>query len=224
MPRDNHPRERQARKLARKQGKTAPYDRILIVCEGSKTEPHYFEEIRQDLRAPTANICILPSQLGTNPLQVVKYAKQLFEKGDSLQNVHPRAFEKVYAVFDRDEHRNYYDALSYAATLDGKLKNDDRKKIPFQAIASVPNFELWLLLHFEDIRHTLHRDEVIDHLKSYLVGYEKGRGGYFARTKHLLPTALGRASQLALTNTAYDGAAPYTDVGKLVDLLTELKK
>lgn len=223
MAQDNHPRERQAKKLARKLGNRAPYDRILIVCEGSKTEPLYFGDIRQHFSLSTANINVLRSPLGTDPMQVVKGAKNLFEKGSHSPYIRPRAFDTVYAVFDRDEHQNYHAALSYADTLDGKLKNNEKKEIPFKAIASVPNFEIWLLLHFEDIRHALHRDEVITRLKQHLTGYEKGQGGYFARTKHLLQTALDRANRLAQANTAHDGQAPYTDVGKLVSLLSKFK-
>lgn len=223
MARENHPRERQAKKLARKLGRRAPHDRILIVCEGGKTEPLYLNEIRQYYRLPTANIKVLQSLQGTDPMHVVKSAKDLFEQGDYSSNIRARAFEKVYAVFDRDDFNNYHDALIYAKSLDKKLKNDDRKKIRFEAVASVPNFELWLLLHFEDVKHAIHRDEAVKRLKQYLTGYDKGQGGHFARTKDFLATAIDRADKLAQANNAHDGKASYTDVGKLVKFLTTLK-
>lgn len=223
MGRDNQPKHRQAKQIARKQGKRQPYDRILIVCEGSKTEPLYFEEIRQHYWLPATHINVLQSQLGTDPLNVVRSAKDLFENGNPYSNIRPRAFEKVYAIFDRDDHSHYHDALRHADDLNDTLKNDDKRNITFKAIASVPNFELWLLLHFEDIQHALHRDDVIDRLKQHLTGYEKGQGGHFARTKHLLSTALDRAHRLTQANNAYNGEASYTDVGKLVKLLTTLK-
>lgn len=47
MARDNSPKERQRQQLERKLARRASYDRILIVSEGSKTEPNYFGEIRQ---------------------------------------------------------------------------------------------------------------------------------------------------------------------------------
>lgn len=222
MARDNHPRQRQAQKLARKKGKRAPYERILIVCEGSKTEPLYFKEIRQHYRLQTANIKILPSKQGTDPLHVVKSAKDLFEKGD-YPSILPGAFEKVYAVFDRDEHKHYHDALKYAENLNDKLRNDEKSLISFEAIASVPNFEIWLLLHFEDIQHALRRNEVIDRLKKHLTEYQKGQGGHFALTKNFLHKALDRADKLTKANNAYDVEASYTDVGKLVERLTTLK-
>ncbi len=45
MGRDNHPRNRQKRHLERKEAITQQFERILIVSEGSKTEPNYFSEI-----------------------------------------------------------------------------------------------------------------------------------------------------------------------------------
>ena len=140
MLRDRHPRARQAKKLARKQGTRLPYKRILIVCEGSKTEPLYLNSIRKQLRIPTAYIDVIPSTFGTEPRQIVDYAEAKF--------VEARNFDLVVAVFDRDQHLTYNDALIRAAVLDQKFKNDDCKVVSFKAVASVPCFELWLLLHF----------------------------------------------------------------------------
>ena len=74
MARDNSPKERQRQQLERKLARRASYDRILIVSEGSKTEPNYFGEIRQAYRLHTANVEVRPSELGTAPIQVVQYA------------------------------------------------------------------------------------------------------------------------------------------------------
>jgi RloB-like protein len=95
--------------------------------------------------------------LGTAPLQVVRYAKELFENGDLHKGIRPKSFDQVYVVFDRDGHHTYFNALKVAESLDGKLRNDDRQPVRFRAVASIPNFELWLLLHYEDIHHPLHR-------------------------------------------------------------------
>ncbi len=152
MGKDNTPRVRQAKDLIRKKGRRAPYDRILIVCEGSKTEPNYFNEIKQFYRLHTANVEVQHSSLGTCPLQVVKSAEELFLKGNSGKGIQKLAFEKVYAVFDRDEHEEYFNARNKAKALNSKLKNDLGKKVKFIAITSVPCFELWLLLHFEDVQ------------------------------------------------------------------------
>jgi hypothetical protein len=65
MVRDNSPEERQKRQLARKLARRASYDRILIVSEGSRTEPNYFREIRKAFRLHTANVQVQPSDLGS---------------------------------------------------------------------------------------------------------------------------------------------------------------
>ena len=142
MVRDNSPKVRQRKQLERKRAKRAGYDRILIVSEGSKTEPNYFNEIRVDCRLQTANVEIHPGKLGTEPRDVVRYAQQLFEKGDQAKGIQAKAFEKIYVVFDRDEHRTYFEALDYVESLDGRLRNDIRQAVSFQVIASIPYFEL----------------------------------------------------------------------------------
>jgi hypothetical protein len=223
MGKDNQPKVRQAVQLARRQGRRAPCDRILIVSEGSKTEPLYLGELRADYRLPTANVQVHPGRFGTTPLQVVEYAEHLFVIGDETKDIQPRAFEQIYAVFDRDDHDTYHNALAKAAALDGKLRNDLKQPVRFTAIASVPCFELWLLLHFEDVLAPLHRTEVYQRLRSYLPDYNKGQHGHYANTKARLADAMQRAEHLALLTNAYDGVAPYTDLHRLVHLLTTLK-
>jgi hypothetical protein len=224
MARDNHPRVRQAYKLTRKQGKIAPADRVLIVSEGSKTEPFYFEEIRKALRLPTANIRVTPSDYGTCPLQVVKFAKDLFSSGNKNLNIRPKVFEKVYAVFDRDDHEKYHEALTLSQSYnEKKLRNDQNRVIEFKAIPSVPNFELWFLLHFEDCRAAMHRTEVVDKLKVHLPEYEKGQGAHYQSTKKFIPRAKDNAIFLAKNNSSWDGNELYTDIHVLVEKLTGLK-
>ncbi|MFZ5560732.1 MAG: hypothetical protein ACOY41_04260 [Pseudomonadota bacterium] len=53
MGRDNQPRDRQLARKVRKAASRASYARILIVTEGSKTEPLYLEEIRVAYRLTT---------------------------------------------------------------------------------------------------------------------------------------------------------------------------
>ncbi len=208
MGADHQPKERQQRELARKQGRRASYDRILIVSEGSQTEPNYFREIRTAFRLHTANVAVQPSDFGTDPLSVVHYAKSLFEQGDAHKSLRPRAFEQVYAVFDRADHRTYFDALRLAESLDGKLRTDTRQPVCFKAIASVPSFELWLLLHYEEIQTPIHRDEVMQRLKRHIPGYDKGASGTFALTRDRLSTATERARGLAARFSAYTDPEP----------------
>lgn len=223
MGRDNQAKDRQLRRKAAREARRASYARILIVTEGSKTEPLYLEEIRAAHQLHSANVEVQLGQLGTAPIQVVRYAQQLFEEGDLYKGIRPKSFDQVYAVFDRDAHDSYFNALSLAQSLDGKLRNDERRPVSFKAIASVPNFELWLLLHYEDIQAPIHRDDVMDRLKQHIPGYDKGAGGAFATTRDRLETATQRAHALAAKFNAYTAPEPFTALHELVMLLTTLR-
>jgi hypothetical protein len=223
MARDNSPKIRQRAHLARKQNQRASYDRVLIVSEGSKTEPLYFKEIKNTYRLRTANVEVHPCALGTEPIQVVRYAEQLFEKGVPHKRVRAKGFEKVFAIFDRDDHQSYFDALKIAESLDRKLRNDANQHVSFRAIASVPCFELWLLLHFEDVHHLLHRDEILRRLKQHMPSYSKGAGQSFAATKQCLNLAAQRAKNLNTLSSAFDDTMPSTAIVDLVTLLVELE-
>jgi DNA-binding transcriptional ArsR family regulator len=79
MGKDGQPKHRQAaRELLRRKAQRQPAERLLIVCEGSKTEPLYLGEIRQQLRLPSANVQVQPAAYGTEPLRIVEYAERLF--------------------------------------------------------------------------------------------------------------------------------------------------
>jgi hypothetical protein len=210
-----HRRARSGRDLRSKAPKRPLYPRVLIVCEGARTEVNYFEEIRQEARLPTVNLRVIHSPLGTEPQQIVQGAEEEFLKS--------KAFEKVYAVFDRDKHLTYANAIAMAEARDGKLKNDEKKLLSFEAIASVPCFELWLLLHFVNIRAPMHRHVALAQLQQHLVGYQKGNNGTYAATSANLAVATQRATVLKQQFSRLPGTDPYTDVHELVDVLSKLK-
>jgi hypothetical protein len=207
-----------ARDLRRGLPTREPYDRILIVCEGKKTEPNYFHEIRQEGRISTVHICISPSQLGTQPLQVVNSAVALFHEKK-------RAFEKVFAVFDRDDHSTYNNAINRAESLssNGDLINDEGKQATFKAIVSVPCFELWLLLHYANIQSYFHRREILHQLQTHITNYEKGQNGLYKLTQDFLPKATERAENLRNRFSCLPGEEAYTDVDELVGILRSIK-
>jgi hypothetical protein len=220
MGRDNQPKHRQAaRDLRRRAATRGPIDRLLIVCEGEKTEPQYLDEIRVEYRLQTANVQILPSDFGTDPLSVVNYAERLFLKGDSHRGIAPHGFDRVTTVFDRDDHATFEAAIAKVRGLDGAYRNDEKRAVPFDAAVSVPCFELWLLLHFRDVQQTMQRGEVIQQLATYLDGYSKGQKQLWQRTKPNLEAAVHRAKAIRPNGVA----GPYTDVDALVERLRTLK-
>jgi hypothetical protein len=225
MGRDNHPSKRQQRRLERREALIQQYERILVVSEGAKTEPNYLKDIMKYYRVPSASYCILPSQYGTSPKQVVEFAQDLFLNGDPRQRIKKRAFERVYAVFDRDEHGSYHEALKMAERFSNNAPiNDHGESILFRSIVSIPNFELWLLLHYKLVHETVSRHDVVSQLKHYIPDYEKGNKGYFQHTREHLEVALRHSKKLAESTNPYDGNMPYTDVGALVEFLIKIKR
>lgn len=206
-----HSRARTGRDLRRKPPKRRAYPRVLIVCEGTKTEVNYFEEIRQKARIPSVHLQVISSSLGTDPQRVVEGAEKEFKKS--------KAFEKVYSVFDRDEHLSYANAIAMAEARNGKLKNDEKAPVSFEAIVSVPCFELWLLLHFVEVMAPIHRHDALVRLRQYLPEYEKADKDTYSATMANLAVATERATLLKRSFNRLPGEEPYTDVHELVAFL-----
>lgn len=222
MGRDDSPKRRHRKLLERKQEQRTSNDRILIVTEGSKTEPNYFKEIRTEYRL--SNVVVVPSTQGTAPLQVVQCAQNLFEKGDLSRGIRPRDFERAFAVFDRDEHCGYSNALRQAKLLNSEYQQredgtEDGTEV-FQAITSVPCFELWLLLHYEDVHAPLSCGEVMDRLRKHFPDYDKSMRNVFRTTCKQLEDAIRRAETLNARPRADNDSEPFTAVVDLVKMLT----
>ena len=133
----HHKRKAKVRRdLDRNAPKRAPYDRVLIVCEGEKTEPNYFKEIVDLCKINTANVEVDGSS-GSSPDSVLKHAinryKEAKQQGFS--------FDRVYCVFDKDSHESYQRTIRV-------IKQKPSKGV-FYAIVSVPCFEYWLILHYQ---------------------------------------------------------------------------
>jgi RloB-like protein len=111
---------------------------------------------------------VLHSQVGTEPRQVVDYAEEKFRESEE--------YELVFAVFDRDDHTTYVNALDRAAQLSGTLVNDEKRTVPFAAVPSVPCFEFWLLLHFDDVQAFFRREEIFKRLKKHRKHLAKAAG------------------------------------------------
>lgn len=112
--------------------------RILIVCEGEKTEPNYFKSIRNSLPPGVATVDVVG--LGMNTLSLVEEAKYRRDIA-SVPYVH------VWVVFDRDS----FDPSDFDNAIH-KAKSEG-----MNAAWSNEAFELWYLLHFKDLKTGIRR-------------------------------------------------------------------
>ena len=207
------------RDFKRRSPKRAPYDKVLIVCEGSKTEPNYFNELRDYSTLETANVRVA-SSCGSDPMSVVRHGKNLYR--DEKQKGHP--YDRVYCVFDGDVARGKFEEA--LATIRNAMPSKT-----FFAITSVPCFEYWFLLHFtyttaqfSAVGGVSAGDATEAELRRFWPGYSKGLKGTFL---HLLEH-LDRAAvhgQRALNEAERNGTDnPSTRVHELVAYLQNLKK
>ena len=208
--------ERKNVSLRRRQHSKQPYELVLIVCEGAKTEPDYFKALRNELRLSNTNIHICGKECGSAPNSVVEHALQIFQKNPD--------YDRVFCVFDKDRHETYQIALD-------KIKSSKfRGRSVIKAITSVPCFEFWLLLHFEDSAHyyvpagkNSACDQVVRDLKKHLPDYEKGAEDILNQTYPLIDQAVKRADLLEKRQEGAETDNPSTKVHYLVAYLRNLK-
>ena len=91
MGRDNQAKDRQLRRKATKEARRACYARILIVTEGSKTEPLYLEEISAAHQLHSANVEVQPGQLGTAPSRWCAMPSNCLKKAICTKAFAPKA-------------------------------------------------------------------------------------------------------------------------------------
>jgi len=135
--------------VSRKQGKIDKYKRreafkeprksILIVSEGSKTEPLYFNSLKSNLRLAMVEVEIVGE--GAAPINVVDHAIELREERKRLarKSVTKTEYELVYCVIDV-EAPVPHESLARAI--------DKAKGNKLDVILSNPCFEYWYILHF----------------------------------------------------------------------------
>jgi hypothetical protein len=226
--------KRKARKavdIERSSAKRKPYDRVLIVCEGEKTEPYYFEEIKVTLDLDSANIQI-DGSCGSSPRSVVAHAITLFERA----RLKGEQYDRVFCVFDRDQHETFDEAIIKVNKYNKQLladkyylKNEDPT---FTVIRSTPSFEYWLLLHFipttmsflsTDTKSS--GDQVIDELKVYITNYKKKQKGLYKMsiTDNLLNGALAHSNKIFNNAVKTKDFNPSTNIHILVNYLQNIK-
>ncbi|MEI8202202.1 MAG: RloB family protein [Bacteroidota bacterium] len=112
----------------------------LIVCEGEKTEPNYFEAIKKEL--PVGIIDLKIEGTGRNTIGLINHTIAMRDKSN-------RKYDYVWAVFDKNSFppENFNGAIIKA--------NANNIKCAWSNEA----FELWFLLHFQFVNHAMNRDD-----------------------------------------------------------------
>ena len=221
MGTDNIRHRRKVKKLAllaRDRAKIEPYDRVLIVCEGEKTEPLYFQDLINYHRISSVNVEIT-GDCGSDPSSILKHAKTRFKEERDCGN----PFDKVFCVFDKDGHAMYAETIR-------NIENIKQKKV-FTATNSVPSFEYWLLLHFEynskpynALKGNSPGNQVLKELLKHFPKYQKKDAKiYTTLGEERLATAMKNAEKSLQEANRNGSDNPSTKVQDLVDYLRKIK-
>lgn len=195
----------------------------LIVCEGTKTEPNYFEALKQDLpRGVLTAVDINIHGAGMNTLSLVNAAVQLKARYEKDMT---RAIDRLWVVFDRDSFQpnDFNNAVSGCHPHIGCAWSNEA-------------FELWYLLHFHYYNNAVVRTDyqrLIEQNLRPLLGngyqYQKNNPDMYAILKQhgSLEDAIRNARRLELNYAGaqnFAGHNPCTMVYKLVEELMALKE
>ena len=166
----------------------------LIVTEGIKTEPNYFNSIKKIINQNyRERIQIEVSGEGDNTVNLFEIAKGYAEKN-------PNGYKHVWVVYDTDDFpKENIDAVS---VLCKENSNNDRQ---YHAIWSNQCVELWYLLHFSFMQSDLHRKEYFPKLDESLQRinagkYEKNREDMYYVLKPYMDDAIRNAKALSEIN------------------------
>ena len=164
-----------------------PRDRILIVCEGEKTEPQYFECFG------LTNVTVVGT--GRNTDSLVEYTIHLKKEAKKAKE----PFDKVWCVFDRDSFpaENFNNAFFLAGQNDINIAYTNEA------------FELWYLLHFHYYDAAISREQYIIKLDTLLdFKYEKNSPHMFDILFDKQTAAIRNAARLLAT---YNTSNPEKD-------------
>lgn len=193
----------------------------LIVTEGIETEVNYFTNIKK----------IIESLFRSNII-VDKVSLEIEGKGrstmvlvnEALKMRSLRSYSEVWVVFDKDNNKDFDEAIAFA------------KSKGLNVAWSNECFELWLLLHFQNLNSAISRDDysskLSEHFKKKNINngvYDKNIKEIFDITSSFVYTAIERSTRLVKENIQNEIFSPTkmnpcTTVQDLVEQLIQYIK
>lgn len=169
----------------RKVGTRNIQKRVLIVCEGTQTEPNYFEGLRKEFERQVLITIPRPRAGGKASLSLVEYAKILNDKDGE--------YDEVWCVFDRDLKKENYNQQNFNQAIITAQQNN------FKLAISNDAFELWFILHYEYYCSKTHRSKykaILEDKRRLGKDYEKNSNEMYELLKPLQIEAIKNAKTL----------------------------
>lgn len=209
--------ERAGRKKQRRiNSRTPNFERILIISEGIKTEKSYFESIIKHIQERFRENMILDKVdldikgTGRGTMKVVEYA---------LKSRNRHTYSQVWVVIDKDLFNDFDEAI--------KKAEDEGLFVAW----SNQSFELWYLLHFQDVTSTMDNITIINKLSAHLQQndiqnepYSKSKPLSFLDLQSSIDLAIQRSERLLKNHQAQGNELPSkmnpaTTVSNLINII-----
>lgn len=193
---------------------------FLIVTEGAKTEPLYFEGLAKHINAKFGKGIIVEKPY-LDIFGEGKCTVSLVDETAKIVNRAPIIYENVWVVFDKDDFHNFDEAIDKAGQLN------------FKVAWSNQCFEYWLFLHFEYSDAALHRtqwrsklDDIFKLRLGMKNGYRKNDMELFKHATELgsISAAIANAKRVESKythNDKYSVCDPCTKVHHLIYELSD---
>ncbi len=167
---------------ARRENHIEQLEYYLIVCEGKKTEPGYFEEIKKLINCRYQHRVEVEIDIrgeGTNTIFLLDKAKEYVKK---LRG----QVTRVWLVYDKDD----FPPDRFDTTQNEAMRLSEKGEIKYNVAWSNQCIEYWFLLHFENLQSNIPREQYIEKLNKHfqrlgLAKYEKNREDIFGILNNL---------------------------------------
>ena len=120
--------------------------RILVVTEGTHTEPQYVERLNRYLRSAGATTVVKSVSVGKDPMKVVQKCIEIRDKSARAE----KGYDDCVCIVDVDQHHALPEACQLASHNSILLLISNLK------------FEVWLRWHVEDKRSALNTSQLDD--------------------------------------------------------------
>lgn len=198
----------QLREERKRKKNVTPYRKRYLICTEGKTEAIYFSHYRSS----TGPIVV---SLDKSDHKVSLVKKTIEEKKIRIQNGEfDEEVDEAWVVLDRDANPlNKLDKAHFNCALELAKTNN----IFFAC--SIDAFELWYLLHYQDLWTATHRDQLCKMLAIHIGGKYEKTDDLYKELKPFRSAAIKRAKNLLKSVMPPGDANPSTTVHLLVEKL-----
>lgn len=185
----------------KKELRTPKPNSFLIVSEGKKTEPLYFDGLARHINerfGKSINVekpLITTQGEGKNTVSLVEAAAKIVSRA-------PIRYSQVWVVFDKDDFQDFDDAIELA------------KKYGFKIAWSNQSFEYWIYLHFNYSDSALHRDDWVKKLSELFTDWDIDPNGYQKNNPDIFEIVTTHGSLKSAVNNATRIEKSYDDSAK----------